>query len=600
MGIIPAVDSPQLSDDTLSSNFTNPLPEDHGTKAAPSEIPLYVDLYFHSEYIMNTTASTSVDTNTSIPGSTITFLLQKELINDYFVENPVAGFAMVAVVFLSGNGQLDVTVSDATGPTVGTATYGPFNLGSLPQMQTINIPFDSGMNYTFATNHFIEIEFAFTNTGRLHYDSVSAPSLLQLYGTTVPDISLITTDFFSIPQNTFYPYNIDFPNERKEVNVEGVVTEVFGKDGEIQYIEQVQVQIAGPGYDQTYAAFYNKITYEYKYNWNYFNGQSSGEYTITIHVFDEQNNEFTITGTFNMSYYGVLLTSPSQDPQEGAYKADARRNVVQYTKTVYTINVRNIGNADTVVNLTSVGTSSWDWWLEGENLINDNRSKNDTVMIISPGEKREIWLVVDSTDRPISALGIIIVTATCIEEPMETSSLVTLTTVVIYPLLEGWNLISVPFIQSNTNITPVLSSIGGSYDAAQWFNVSDISDPWKHHHTSKASRLNDLTNIDHTMGFWIHIIEPGGAYFDYAGTPPSSNQTISLHNGWNQVGYPALRSYNRSLGLNNLTFGTHVEAIQWYDAATQTWHFMDQDDYFVPGRGYWVHSKVETSWEVPL
>ena len=37
-----------------------------------------------------------------------------------------------------------------------------------------------------------------------------------------------------------------------------------------------------------------------------------------------------------------------------------------------------------------------------------------------------------------------------------------------------------------------------------------------------------------------------------------------------------------------------------YRAATQTWHFMGSDDSFVPGRGYWVHSKVEAEWEVPL
>jgi hypothetical protein len=66
------------------------------------------------------------------------------------------------------------------------------------------------------------------------------------------------------------------------------------------------------------------------------------------------------------------------------------------------------------------------------------------------------------------------------------------------------------------------------------------------------------------------------------------------------VGYPSLTSYNRSVGLNNLTFGTDVDCIQWYDAAAQTWHFMGPDDYFIPGRGYWIHSKVEATWEVPL
>jgi hypothetical protein len=167
----------------------------------------------------------------------------------------------------------------------------------------------------------------------------------------------------------------------------------------------------------------------------------------------------------------------------------------------------------------------------------------------------------------------------------------------LYP---GWNLISIPFIQLYTNLGTVLNLIEGSYDSVQWYNVSDLSEHWKQNHTSKPSHLNDLDSIDHTMGFWVHITEPDGVLFEYSGTQPTSNQTIQFQPGWNMVGYPSLTSRNRTFGLNNLEFGTDVDAIQWYDTPTKTWHFMDQDDIFVPGKGYWVHSKVEAGWEVPL
>jgi hypothetical protein len=167
-------------------------------------------------------------------------------------------------------------------------------------------------------------------------------------------------------------------------------------------------------------------------------------------------------------------------------------------------------------------------------------------------------------------------------------------------LHQGWNLISLPAIQSNIDVQSVLMSIDGKYDAVQWFDDSDDYDNWKHHHISKLPNWNDLNNLDHFMGFWIHVTEPGGVQFEYPGTEPSSNQTIPLYKGWNQVGYPSLTSYNRSVGLNNLTFGTDVDCIQWYDAATKSWHIMGPDDYFVPGKGYWMHSKVDVEWEVPL
>jgi parallel beta-helix repeat protein len=167
-------------------------------------------------------------------------------------------------------------------------------------------------------------------------------------------------------------------------------------------------------------------------------------------------------------------------------------------------------------------------------------------------------------------------------------------------LYEGWNLVSVPFLQSNTNIGSVLSSISGSYNAVQWFNINDINDPWKHNHTSKLPQMNDLDDIDHAKGFWIQVTEPGEILFEYHGTESSVNQTIQLYEGWNMVGYPSLSSHNRTVGLNNLQFNTVIDCIQWYDAATKAWHEMGSDDSFVPGRGYWAHSKVDAGWEVPL
>jgi parallel beta-helix repeat protein len=167
-------------------------------------------------------------------------------------------------------------------------------------------------------------------------------------------------------------------------------------------------------------------------------------------------------------------------------------------------------------------------------------------------------------------------------------------------LHEGWNLMSFPYIQPDTNLSSILSSIAGKYDTVQWYDASDSSDPWKHNHTSKQPYLNDLGEVNHTMALWVHITEPGGVLFEYIGTAPSENQTIRLYNGWNMVGYPSLMGYNRTVGLNNLEFGTEVDSIQWFDGAKKTWHDIGPDDYFIPRRGYWIHSKVDAGWEVPL
>jgi len=167
-------------------------------------------------------------------------------------------------------------------------------------------------------------------------------------------------------------------------------------------------------------------------------------------------------------------------------------------------------------------------------------------------------------------------------------------------LYEGWNLISIPLIQFDTNLSSVLSSLTGSYNAAQWYNISDYSDHWKHFHISKPAYLNDMETIDHTIGFWIHITFPGRTLFEYTGAQSSVNQTIILNPGWNMVGYPSLTNHNRTAGLNNLTFGNQVDSIWIYNAATQKWKELAQSDNFDVGRGYWIHAKVECEWEVPL
>lgn len=166
-------------------------------------------------------------------------------------------------------------------------------------------------------------------------------------------------------------------------------------------------------------------------------------------------------------------------------------------------------------------------------------------------------------------------------------------------LKQGWNLISIPAIQEEQSLTKVLENISGKYDSVQYYNESDASDPWKHYKVGK-SMGNDLTQINEKMGLWIHITSSGNTFFPYNGTQPTSNQTITLHSGWNLVGYPSLTSYNRIQGLNNLTFGSEIEAIWTYDAATQMWIHIDESDNFEIGKGYWIFATTECEWEVPL
>ncbi|UCE73495.1 MAG: carbohydrate binding domain-containing protein [Methanomassiliicoccales archaeon] len=230
--------------------------------------------------------------------------------------------------------------------------------------------------------------------------------------------------------------------------------------------------------------------------------------------------------------------------------------------------------------------------------------ENATVLLRNPlnvGDNTTIAFELDGIYRQLKADG-------TLEAPSNTVELMGGEGVILvregtpgnYTVLKpGWNLISVPMLQTEQDITSVLDSINGWYDAVQWYDASDTNDPWKHYKTGKPFG-NDLFEVNESMGFWIHITKPGGIIFQYNGTLPAENQDITLHPGWNLVGYPSLTSCDRADGLNNLGFGAEVKDIQWYDASSGTWHSMGQEDYFMKGVGYYIHSNIQCIWDVPL
>jgi Zn-dependent M28 family amino/carboxypeptidase len=166
------------------------------------------------------------------------------------------------------------------------------------------------------------------------------------------------------------------------------------------------------------------------------------------------------------------------------------------------------------------------------------------------------------------------------------------------PLSFGWNLISIPLLQSDTSVSNVFSSISGGYDAVQIYDSSDLVDPWNHNNNQKPIHFNDLDQVDHKMGIWVHITEPAGVVLQCSGTLPSTDTSIPIFPGWNLVGYPSLRRRNRTTALNNLVFGSDIDAIWTYDSQLRLWNEITELDEFEAGKGYWVHSKVPKTWTV--
>ena len=450
MGMMFAVDAPQSEGFNYFSEFESTSYEDHGTRSPPVEGPKYIYLHFRRssphlaiDNVMNTTQSSFL--NPDSISDTTSFELEEPLNADLWTGDPQGDAGISAHVYLTGllNSVVTATVYDNEGGTqIGQGSYTLLTNLVNPTVIDFAISYETqyNHNYTFDEGNKIAIEFSFSGTVTLLFDGSNRRSSLRLYCKPVTDIEIETYNFNNEPTKTFYPNNIDIPANRRIVQVRGDITECWNKwDG--GSVSEVDIQIEDPD-GSTYAdnasldqGNRDNRYAKYSYIWEYSKGMPDGEYTITIFMYDEQDKSYSTTNTFNMSQFGVLLTSPDQVGGEGSYTfelAKAKRNVIQYNKTTYKINVRNVGNAATTVILDTTGPSSiWEWGLWGENLTGDDGSESDTTISINPGNKMQIQLVVDAKGSELGKKATVTVTATSVDDNREESILTSVTTVVV-------------------------------------------------------------------------------------------------------------------------------------------------------------------------
>ena len=155
----------------------------------------------------------------------------------------------------------------------------------------------------------------------------------------------------------------------------------------------------------------------------------------------------------------------------------------------------------------------------------------------------------------------------------------------------GWQLISIPYAPVNTIMSSVLVTLDGDYDMVQYYDSTDSSDHWKSYNMNRP--LNDLTDIDSTMGVWINITQP--TVLTYYGDRPTTTN-VDLKAGWNLVGYPSLTEKSIADALLGTGYDRPVEGD---DPAAPYYVTPLTDSYMMkPGEGYWVHVPADIVWTV--
>jgi hypothetical protein len=165
---------------------------------------------------------------------------------------------------------------------------------------------------------------------------------------------------------------------------------------------------------------------------------------------------------------------------------------------------------------------------------------------------------------------------------------------VVYDLIQGWNLISIPLEQSNTARQNVLLTLGANYAAVQGYHAGK-STPWLHWHRDKPNQFNDVIDINHKEGYYVYMDSADSLVV--AGRVLQTTQ-ISLKEGWNLVGYPSLETKQRDTALASI-LGS-FNKVEFLDAASGVHEAVDSSDPMNPGFGYWIHAKTDCIWEMSI
>lgn len=160
----------------------------------------------------------------------------------------------------------------------------------------------------------------------------------------------------------------------------------------------------------------------------------------------------------------------------------------------------------------------------------------------------------------------------------------------------GWQLISIPLTVSDTTFGSVFQDIFGMYDQLRVYDA--VAGKWLSHNAVKP--VDSLTDVDKTMGIWIHITN-APASIHVTGNLTYVTE-IPLEPGWNLIGYPSLNATGMTVQdlLDDTALG--IDDVEGFDGLRSPYHLKTLPGaYFLqPGEGYWVHVSGTTGKTLPI
>jgi hypothetical protein len=177
------------------------------------------------------------------------------------------------------------------------------------------------------------------------------------------------------------------------------------------------------------------------------------------------------------------------------------------------------------------------------------------------------------------------------------------TTCTVTNLVAGWNLVSLCLAPVNTAPGTVLNSLSGSYDLLYgWDGSQTPGNNWLKFAPGGPGYANNMTSLDETMGFWVHMTVPGT--LTVTGYPPATTDVplSTVGGGWNLVGYPSLTPWALPGTLHDFTliYAYHAadSADPWklFDISAPS--FVNDLTSLTVSWGYWIKVTSSYDWTV--
>jgi hypothetical protein len=159
-------------------------------------------------------------------------------------------------------------------------------------------------------------------------------------------------------------------------------------------------------------------------------------------------------------------------------------------------------------------------------------------------------------------------------------------------LVEGWNLVALPLVPTDTSIEVILADILDDINTVATYDGA--SDTWTNYSPSPA--FDTLTDMVEDLGYWIKADDPCTLTVSGTSVGPAVaavEYEISLIQGWTLMGL-SLVPTDTSVEVILADIIDDINTVATYDGATDTWTNYSPSPAFdtltdmVDGLGYWI------------